>query len=195
MFELITLPYGAKDLEPVISERTIGFHHGKHLQAYVDNLNKLLPGSEYEGMTLEEIVRKAPAGPVFNNAGQILNHELYFTQFKPVSEGAHEPKDKLAAQIVKQWGSVEAFKAEFEAKGVGLFGSGWVWLSADADGVLVITQEQGASNPVVKGLRPLLTFDVWEHAYYLDYQNRRAAHLSALWQIVDWRVIAARYDA
>ena len=145
-------------------------------------------------MTLEEIVRKAPAGLVFNNAGQILNHELYFTQFKPVSEGAHEPKDKLAAQIVKQWGSVEAFKAEFEAKGVGLFGSGWVWLSADADGVLVITQEQGASNPVVKGLKPLLTFDAWEHAYYLDYQNRRAAHLSALWQIVDWKVIAARYD-
>ena len=182
-------------LEPVISAQTLSFHHGKHLQAYVDNLNKLLPGSEYEGMTLEEINRKAPAGAVFNNAGQILNHELYFMQFKPVSEGAHEPKDKLAAQIVKQWGSVEAFKAEFEAKGVGLFGSGWVWLSADADGVLVITQEQGASNPVVKGLKPLLTFDAWEHAYYLDYQNRRAAHLSALWQIVDWSIVGDRYDA
>ena len=194
MFELVKLSYEMEALEPVISAQTLSFHHGKHLQAYVDNLNKLLPGSEYEGMTLEEIVRKAPAGPVFNNAGQILNHELYFTQFKPVSEGAHEPKDKLAAQIVKQWGSVEAFKAEFEAKGVGLFGSGWVWLSADADGNLVITQEQGASNPVVKGLRPLLTFDVWEHAYYLDYQNRRAAHLSALWQIVDWRVIVSRFE-
>jgi Fe-Mn family superoxide dismutase len=195
MFELVKLSYEMEALEPVISAQTLSFHHGKHLQAYVDNLNKLLPGSEYEGMTLEEIVRKAPAGPVFNNAGQILNHELYFTQFKPVSEGAHEPKDKLAAQIVKQWGSVEAFKAEFEAKGVGLFGSGWVWLSADADGVLVITQEQGASNPVVKGLKPLLTFDVWEHAYYLDYQNRRAAHLSALWQIVDWSIVGDRYDA
>ena len=195
MFKLVQLPYAMEALEPVISAQTLSFHHGKHLQAYVDNLNKLLPGSEYEGMTLEEIVRKAPAGPVFNNAGQILNHELYFTQFKPVSEGAHEPKDKLAAQIVKQWGSVEAFKAEFEAKGVGLFGSGWVWLSADADGVLVITQEQGASNPVVKGLKPLLTFDVWEHAYYLDYQNRRAAHLSALWQIVDWSIVGDRYDA
>jgi Fe-Mn family superoxide dismutase len=195
MFTLIKLPYAMEALEPVISAQTLSFHHGKHLQTYVDNLNKLLPGSEYEGMTLEEIVRKAPAGPVFNNAGQILNHELYFTQFKPVSEGAHEPKDKLAAQIVKQWGSVEAFKAEFEAKGVGLFGSGWVWLSADADGVLVITQEQGASNPVVKGLKPLLTFDVWEHAYYLDYQNRRAAHLSALWQIVDWSIVGDRYDA
>ena len=195
MFELVKLSYEMEALEPVISAQTLSFHHGKHLQAYVDNLNKLLPGSEYEGMTLEEIVRKAPAGPVFNNAGQILNHELYFTQFKPVSEGAHEPKDKLAAQIVKQWGSVEAFKAEFEAKGVGLFGSGWAWLSADKDGNLVITQEQGASNPVVKGLKPLLTFDVWEHAYYLDYQNRRAAHLSALWKIVDWSIVGDRYDA
>ena len=195
MFELVKLSYAMEALEPVISAQTLSFHHGKHLQAYVDNLNKLLPGSEYEGMALEEIVKKAPAGPVFNNAGQILNHELYFTQFKPVNEGAHEPEGALAAQIVKQWGSVEAFMAEFEAKGVGLFGSGWVWLSADADGNLVITQEQGASNPVVKGLKPLLTFDVWEHAYYLDYQNRRAGHLSALWQIVDWRVIAERKRA
>ena len=195
MFTLIQLPYAMEALEPVISAETISFHHGKHLQAYVDNLNKLLPGSGFEGLSLVDIVRQAPAGAIFNNAGQILNHELYFTQFKPVSEGAHEPKDKLAAQIVKQWGSVEAFKAEFEAKGVGLFGSGWVWLSADADGVLVITQEQGASNPVAKGLKPLMTFDVWEHAYYLDYQNRRAAHLSALWQIVDWSIVGDRYDA
>ena len=145
-------------------------------------------------MALEEIVRKAPAGPLFNNAGQILNHEMYFAQFKPAGEAVQGPEGALAAQIEKQWGSVEAFKAEFEAKGVGLFGSGWVWLSADADGNLVITQEQGASNPVVKGLKPLLTFDVWEHAYYLDYQNRRAAHLSALWQIIDWKVIEKRYE-
>ena len=178
----------------MISRETIAFHHGKHLQAYVDNLNKLLPGSEYEGMALEEIIRKAPAGAVFNNAGQILNHEMYFMQFKPASEAVQGPEGALAAQIKKQWGGFEAFKAEFEARGAGLFGSGWVWLSADADGSLVITQEQGASNPIVKGLKPLLTFDVWEHAYYLDYQNRRAAHLAALWQIVDWRVIAARYD-
>ena len=194
MFTLIELPYTMEALEPVISAQTLSFHHGKHLQAYVDNLNKLLPGSEFEGMALEEIVRKAPAGLVFNNAGQILNHELYFTQFRPVGEASQGPDGALAAQIEKQWGSVDAFMAEFEAKGAGLFGSGWVWLSADGDGSLVITQEQGASNPVVKGLKPLLTFDVWEHAYYLDYQNRRAAHLSALWQIVDWKVIAARYD-
>ena len=194
MYTLIELPYAMVALEPVISAQTLSFHHGKHLQAYVDNLNKLLPGSEYEGMTLEDIVRKAPAGAVFNNAGQILNHELYFTQFKPIGEAAHVPKGALAAQIEKQWGSVEAFKAEFEAKGVGLFGSGWVWLSADKDGKLVITQEANAANPVLKGLKPLLTFDVWEHAYYLDYQNRRAAHLAALWQIVDWEVVEKRYE-
>ena len=193
MFKLIELPYEMGALAPVISAETLSFHHGKHLQAYVDNLNKLLPGNEYEGMALEKIVQKAPAGAIFNNAGQILNHELYFTQFKPASEAVQKPEGALAAQIEKQWGSFEAFKAEFEAKGVGVFGSGWVWLSADADGSLVITQELGASNPVVKGLRPLLTFDVWEHAYYLDYQNRRAAHLSALWQIIDWKVIERRY--
>ena len=193
MFKLIELPYEMGALAPVISAETLSFHHGKHLQAYVDNLNKLLPGNEYEGMALEKIVQKAPAGAIFNNAGQILNHELYFTQFKPASEAVQKPEGALAAQIEKQWGSFEAFKAEFEAKGVGLFGSGWVWVSADADGSLVITQELGASNPVVKGLRPLLTFDVWEHAYYLDYQNRRAAHLSALWQIIDWKVIERRY--
>ena len=202
-YELMALPYAPDALEPVISKETIGFHHGKHLQAYVDNLNGLTlppdPSPKSEGSSgdierLEEIVRKAPTGPLFNNAGQILNHEMYFAQFKPVGKAVQGPEGALAAQIEKQWGSVEAFKAEFEAKGVGLFGSGWVWLSADADGNLVITQEQGASNPVVKGLKPLLTFDVWEHAYYLDYQNRRAAHLSALWQIIDWEVIEKRYN-
>lgn len=193
MFTLIQLPYSQDGLEPVISAQTLIFHHGKHLQAYVDNLNKLLVGSEFEGMTLEDIVRKATAGAIFNNAGQIFNHELYFMQFKPVSKAFQAPTGALAAQIEKQWGKLDAFKAEFETKGVGLFGSGWVWLSSDANGQLVITQELGASNPVDKGLKPILTFDVWEHAYYLDYQNRRAAHLSALWQIIDWKVIEERY--
>ena len=190
MFTLIDLPYAPDALQPVISAQTLAFHHGKHLQAYVDNLNKLLPGSEYENLPLEEIVRKAPAGPVFNNAGQILNHNLYFTQFAPHPAA---PAGKVVDQIVKQWGSLDAFKAEFEAKGVGLFGSGWVWLSAQEDGTLVITQEPNAGNPVTKGLKPLLTFDVWEHAYYLDYQNRRAGHLAALWQIVNWEAIESRY--
>jgi len=202
MFKLIELPYAMEALEPVISAQTLSFHHGKHLQAYVDNLNKLAsppnPSPKGEGSNGElEVLRELvlhSEGPIFNNAGQILNHNLYFTQFKPAGEAAKGPEGALAAQIEKQWGSFEVSKAEFEAKGVGLFGSGWVWLSADADGNLVITQEQGASNPVVKGLKPLLTFDVWEHAYYLDYQNRRAAHLAALWQIADWSRIVARYD-
>lgn len=190
MFELISLPYGASDLEPVISAQTLSFHHGKHLQGYVDNLNKLLPGSGMEADSLELIVCKASGG-MFNNAGQILNHNLYFTQF---CKGGNPLKDGfLKSQIVKQWGSVEAFQAEFVAKGVGLFGSGWVWLSAKKDGSLVITQEPGAENPITEGLKPLLTFDVWEHAYYLDYQNRRAAQLEALWQILDWSVIEERY--
>ena len=193
MFTLIQLPYAMEALEPVISAETISFHHGKHLQAYVDNLNKLLPGSGFEGLPLVDIVRQAPAGAIFNNAGQILNHEMYFTQFKPAENVTEGSGPSVRSQIEKQWGSFEAFKTEFETKGAGLFGSGWVWLSADADGSLVITQEQGAYNPVVKGLKPLLTFDVWEHAYYLDYQNRRAAHLSALWQIVDWKIIEERY--
>ena len=194
MFALIDLPYAADALEPAISARTLSFHHGKHLQAYVDNLNKLLPGSPFEGMALEEIMRTASAGPVFNNAGQVLNHNLYFTQFCP--GGAPLAADSpLAAQIASQWGSLAAFQEEFAAKGVGLFGSGWVWLSAQADGTLVITQESGAGNPVTRGLKPLLTFDVWEHAYYLDWQNRRAAHLAALWDIVDWRAVEARFTA
>lgn len=194
MFALIDLPYAADALEPAISARTLSFHHGKHLQAYVDNLNKLLPGSPFEGMALEEIVRTASAGPVFNNAGQVLNHNLYFTQFCP--GGAPLAADSpLAAQIASQWGSLAAFQEEFAAKGVGLFGSGWVWVSAQADGTLVITQEPGADNPVTRGLKPLLTFDVWEHAYYLDWQNRRTAHLAALWDIVDWRAVEARFTA
>ena len=176
MFTLITLPYAIDALEPVISANTLSFHHGKHLQAYVDNLNKLIAGTPFENMTLEQIVCKAEGG-LFNNAGQILNHNLYFTQF---GTSCPAPTGHLKAQIEKQFGSFEAFKAEFEAKGVGLFGSGWVWLSADKDGTLVITQEPNAGNPITKGLKPLLTFDVWEHAYYLDYQNRRAAHLKEL---------------
>ena len=192
MFTLIDLPYAKDALEPLISAKTLEFHHGKHLQAYVDNLNKLLPGSGLEGLSLEEIVKQS-SGAIFNNAGQVLNHNLYFTQFAPASEVKSALTGTLAAQIEKQWGSIDAFKEEFVAKGLGLFGSGWVWLSEQNDGKLVVTQEPGASNPVTKGLKPLLTFDVWEHAYYLDYQNRRAAYLAELWKIVDWKVIEGRF--
>ena len=190
---IIPLPYEITALAPEISAQTLEFHHGKHLQGYVDNLNKLIAGTPFEAMPLEEIVKKSEGG-IFNNAGQILNHNLYFTQFGPADKVAKEPTGALAAQIQKQWGSLDAFKAEFESKGVTLFGSGWVWLSAQEDGTLVITQEPNAGNPLTKGLNPLLTFDVWEHAYYLDYQNRRAAHLSALWQIINWKIIESRYN-
>ncbi|MBR5257035.1 MAG: superoxide dismutase [Bacteroidales bacterium] len=194
MFTLIQLPYASDALAPVISADTLAFHHGKHLQAYVDNLNRLLPGSGLEEKSLEEIVCEAE-GAIFNNAGQILNHNLYFTQFRPMSPSLPAPTGNLVAQIEKQWGTLEAFKSDFVAKGTTLFGSGWVWLSAAPGGTLVISQEPNAGNPVTRGLKPILTFDVWEHAYYLDYQNRRAAHLEALWGIVDWKVLEERYNS
>jgi len=191
-FELMKLPYAEDALEPVISRQTISFHYGKHLQAYVNNLNGLLPGSGFEGMSLVDIVKKSNGG-IFNNAGQILNHELYFGQFAP-SKTNNIPSGKIAEAIARDFGSFDAFKEEFQKKGATLFGSGWVWLSADADGKLVISQEANASNPAQRGLIPLLTFDVWEHAYYLDYQNRRPDHLSALWSIINWQVVEQRYS-
>ena len=190
-FELMALPYAPEALEPVISKETIGFHHGKHLAGYVNNLNALLPDTKWAELPLEEIVKQAEGG-VLNNAGQILNHNLYFGQFR-APKADNKPIGKLAEAIDQQFGSFDAFKEEFQKKGATLFGSGWVWLSADKDGKLVITQETNAANPIQKGLKPLLTFDVWEHAYYLDYQNRRPDHLAALWQIIDWEVIGQRY--
>ena len=189
-FELISLPYSANALEPVISAETIAFHHGKHLQTYVNNLNSLLPGSGFEDMTLEEIVSKSEGG-IFNNAGQILNHNLYFTQFRSPREN-NQPNGRIGEAIVGQFGSFDAFREEFQKKGATLFGSGWVWLSSDSDGKLVITQEPNAGNPLTKGLTPLLTFDVWEHAYYLDYQNRRPDYQAALWQLIDWDEVNRR---
>lgn len=191
-FELMTLPYAPEALEPVISKQTLEFHHGKHLAGYVNNLNVLLKESPLAGLSLEEIVCKADGG-ILNNAGQILNHNLYFGQFF-APKADNMPVGELAAAIVRDFGSFEAFKDEFQKKGATLFGSGWVWLSADKDGKLIITQETNAANPIQKGLKPLLTFDVWEHAYYLDYQNRRPDHLAALWQIIDWNVIENRYS-
>ncbi len=185
-FAMPTLPY--EELGKVISKETLSFHHGKHLKAYVDNLNKMLPGSGLEGKSLSEVVCKAEGG-LFNNAGQVLNHTMYFEQF---SNTPREMSTKFAAMIEKDFGSVEDFKKEFVQKGVTLFGSGWVWLSMDGSGKLVITQQKNAENPVTMGLNPLLTFDVWEHAYYLDYQNRRGDQLADLWQVVDWPVVESR---
>ena len=185
-FAMPTLPY--EELGKVISKETLSFHHGKHLKAYVDNLNMMLPGSGLEGKSLSEVVCKAEGG-LFNNAGQVLNHTMYFEQF---SNTPREMSTKFAAMIEKDFGSVEDFKKEFVQKGVTLFGSGWVWLSMDGSGKLVISQQKNAENPVTMGLKPLLTFDVWEHAYYLDYQNRRGDQLADLWQVVDWPVVESR---
>jgi Fe-Mn family superoxide dismutase len=188
-FELVQLPYTTDAMEPVISKQTIAFHHGKHLQGYVNNLNSMIPGTKFENADLETIV-KTSEGAIFNNAGQILNHNLYFTQFAPNAGG--KPTGKIALAIDASFGSFENFQKEFEAAGTGLFGSGWVWLAAGSDGKLVIVKEANAGNPVTKGLKPLLGFDVWEHAYYLDYQNRRADHLKELWKIVNWNAVEAR---
>ena len=185
-FAMMTLPYA--ELPGAISANTLAFHHGKHLKAYVDNLNKLLPSSGLENLPLSEVIRKSEGG-MFNNAGQVLNHAMYFEQF---SNEPNAMNPRFAALLERDFGGMEAFKKEFEQKGATLFGSGWVWLSADAQGKLVITQQKNAENPVTMGLRPLLTFDVWEHAYYLDYQNRRADYLAALWQIVDWAIVESR---
>ena len=212
-YEMPKLPYANNALEPVISQQTIDYHYGKHLQTYVNNLNSLVPGTEYEGKTVvpfftvtagylvpgteyegktvEAIVASAPDGAIFNNAGQVLNHTLYFLQFAP-KPAKNEPAGKLGEAIKRDFGSFENFKKEFNAASVGLFGSGWAWLSVDKDGKLHITKEPNGSNPVRAGLKPLLGFDVWEHAYYLDYQNRRADHVNKLWEIIDWDVVEKR---
>lgn len=183
-----TLPYAANALEPVISEQTINFHYGKHLQNYVNTLNTLIQGTEFEGKSVEEIVKTAPDGPIFNNAGQTLNHTYYFLQFKSPVKG-NEPTGKIAEALVRDFGSVENFRKEFTQAAATLFGSGWAWLSQDKNGKLVITKEANAGNPLRHGNNPLLGIDVWEHAYYLDYQNRRVDHLAALWDIIDWKVV------
>ena len=189
-FELIQLPYAPDALAPAISAETLSFHHGKHLAGYVNTLNSLIEGTELADASLEEIVCKSE-GTLFNNAGQTLNHNLYFTQFAPNAGGA--PTGKLLAAIEAKWGSFEAFQQEFLTACTTLFGSGWAWLAAKADGELVITKEPNGSNPVVHGLRPLMGIDVWEHAYYLSYQNRRADHIKDVWGIIDWSVVASRY--
>ena len=189
-FEKVALPYATDALEPVISKTTIELHYGKHHQAYIDNLNKLIVGTEFENADLETIVKKSD-GAIFNNAGQALNHNIYFTSFK--ANGGGDPQGKLGEAIVAQFGSFDKFKEEFNAAGVSQFGSGWVWLAKDDSGKLFIEKESNAGNPITKDLTPILGFDVWEHAYYLDYQNRRADHLKEVWNIIDWEVVGARY--
>ena len=189
-FEKVALPYATDALEPVISKQTIELHYGKHHQAYVDNLKKLVVGTKFEDADLVTVVKESD-GAIFNNAGQILNHNLNFTSFK--KDGGGEPTGKLGDAINEQFGSFDKFKEEFNAAGVSVFGSGWVWLAKDANGKLSIEKESGGGNPVTKGLTPILGFDVWEHSYYLDYQNRRADHLKEIWKIINWEVVGQRY--
>ena len=184
------LPYAPDALAPAISQETVEYHYGKHEKAYIENLNRLIKGTEYEDMELEDIIRSSE-GPLFNNASQAWNHIFYFFSFSP--DGGGEPEGELRKAIDCQFGSFEKFKTDFVQAGAGIFGSGWVWRCKDEEGKLFIIQKQNAGNPLTDGLTPLMVFDVWEHAYYLDYQNRRADALNMLWSIVDWDVVSSRY--
>ncbi|HNX88413.1 MAG TPA: superoxide dismutase [Paludibacteraceae bacterium] len=189
-FTLPELPYAHNALEPVISEETINYHYGKHHQTYVTNLNGLVPGTEFENADLETIVKKS-SGPIFNNAAQIWNHDFYFLSLTPVKGTA--PSENLLKAIEAKFGSLDNFKTEFNKAAVTVFGSGWAWLVKTAEGGVDIVKESNAGNPMTSGLTPLLTFDVWEHAYYIDYRNRRADYVAALWELVDWDVVSARF--
>jgi len=189
-FELPPLPWAPDALEPIISAKTIEFHYGKHHQAYVNNLNNLLPGSPFENAPLEQIVVEAEGG-IFNNAAQVWNHTFYWNCLTP--KGGGQPTGDLMDAIVRDFGSFEEFQKQFTQAAATLFGSGWAWLSADEDGKLIISQEPNAGNPMKKNLEPLLTCDVWEHAYYLDKQNRRPDYIADFWKLVDWDAISERY--
>jgi Fe-Mn family superoxide dismutase len=189
-FELPKLPYAPDALQPHISKQTIDFHYGKHHQAYINNLNSLITGTPFENATLEDIIKNAE-GAIFNNGAQVWNHTFYFLSFSP--QGDPEPSGSLSKAINSQYSSFEGFKEQFTKAAVSIFGSGWAWLVKKADGMLDIVQESNAGNPLRRGLKPLITCDVWEHAYYLDYQNKRADYLHAFWNVLDWKVIAERY--
>ena len=190
LYTLPSLPYADDALEPAISKKTVEFHYGKHEKAYIENLNNLIQNTDKCDLPLEEIILSS-SGALFNNASQAWNHIFYFFSFSP--DGGGEPKGELRQAIDRQFGSFELYKKQFTEAGIKLFGSGWVWLSCDDEGNLFITQGSNASNPMTEGLTPLLAFDVWEHAYYLDYQNRRADALNALWSIIDWDIVESRF--
>ncbi len=187
--ELPKLPYALDALEPYISKRTIEFHYGKHHQAYVNNLNKLIAGTEFENVTLDDIVMRSSGG-IFNNGAQVWNHTFYWNCMKP--QGGGEPTGVVLDAIVKNFGSFADFKEKFSAAAATLFGSGWAWLVKKDDGSLAIVQESNAGNPMRNGANPLLTCDVWEHAYYLDKQNLRPDYIADFWKLVDWSAVAGR---
>lgn len=187
--ELPKLPYELDALAPVISKQTLEFHYGKHHQAYVNNLNNLIVGTKFENLDLENVIRESDGG-IFNNAAQIWNHTFYFNTFSPKPQ--LEPTGKLADMIVRDFGSMGEFKEKFNKAAATLFGAGWAWLVLDSNGKLEIQQESNAGTPLKKNLKPLITCDVWEHAYYLDYQNRRPDYINTIWSVLDWKVVESR---
>lgn len=191
-YELPALPYADTALEPHISAETISFHYGKHHQTYVTNLNNLVPGTDYEGLSVEEIVLKADGG-IFNNAAQVWNHTFYWNSLTPTSSGA--PTGALAAAIDATFGSFEEFKTKFSTSAATNFGSGWTWLVKNAQGDIEIVNTSNAGCPLTAGQTPLLTCDVWEHAYYVDYRNARPKYLEAFWSLVNWEFVAENFGA
>ena len=185
--QLPELPYRKDALEPHISGETIEYHYGKHHASYVDKLNGQIEGTEFESATLEEIVRKA-SGSIFNNAAQVWNHNFYWQCLSP--EGGGKPEGRLAREIEKQFDTLDNFRQQFNEAAKGNFGSGWTWLVKDRDGRLEIVNTDDAENPITDGRQPLLTCDVWEHAYYIDYRNQRDKYLDAFWKIVNWDFVA-----
>ena len=188
--ELPALPYAMNDLEPVISQETLEYHYGKHHNTYVTNLNNLVPGTEFENMSLEDIIMKSSGG-VFNNAAQVWNHTFYWNCLSP--NGGGEPSGDLADAINSTFGSVDAFKEQFSTSAVNNFGSGWTWLVKNADGSLEIVNTSNAANPMTDGKQPLLTCDVWEHAYYVDYRNARPKYVESFWNLVNWEFVSGNF--
>ena len=190
-FELPELGYQFGDLAPMMSQETIAFHYGKHFQTYVDNLNRLVDGSKYEGLSLGDLVRKAPEGPLADNAGQVYNHTLFFEQLTP-AQNAKRPTGEFLFLIEQSFGSLEKMIEQLEKSAASFFGSGWTFLAMDDQGDLKILSLPNGDNPLRYRLIPLLAIDVWEHAYYLDYQNHRNEYLKNLWLLINWHVVSGR---
>lgn len=190
--KLPPLPYEMNALEPVISKETLEYHYGKHHKAYVDNLNKLIPGTEFENLSLEEIIKKATPGPIFNNAAQVWNHTFYWNCMTPKNNG--EPTGKLMDAIRKTFGSFEEFKKLFTQASVGTFGSGWGWLVKNDKGELEIMSTSNAGTPMTQDKHAILTCDVWEHAYYIDYRNARPTYVDKFWEIINWDFAAKNFE-
>lgn len=186
------LPYTLDALEPYISKETLEYHHGKHHKAYVDKLNELIPGTEFADMTLEEIIANAPKGPIYNNAAQVWNHTFYFENLTP--DSSEKPTEKILAEIEKKWNSFEEFQEEFNKKAIGNFGSGWTWLAKSGDSLEIINTDDAESLAVDKKNVPLLTCDVWEHAYYIDTRNARPKYLENFWKVVNWKEVEKRFE-